>query len=134
MTISEARIDLIGESVTLSYLADPGVSYGQFRLENRQDTAATVVVERAWLALGEREQQLEAVSLFDRGREQNLDPQGFVVAGGAALQLLVGFPKVAYEPPPGETCAVGLRVRVDDLPREALSPIQFVRRVPLTRR
>lgn len=132
MTVSDVTIELSGEALTISYQADPAVSRGQFRLENRAAAEQTVALERAWLTMGEHERALEGVSLFDRTHERELDPRGFVVAGGAALELLVGFPNVAYGPP-GAACAVGLRLRAGGQSREALSPIHFVRRAPLRR-
>ncbi|HEX2269527.1 MAG TPA: hypothetical protein VHH35_08335 [Pyrinomonadaceae bacterium] len=59
-----------------------------------------------------------------------VDPQDFKVEAQSVLNFLVGFPAVAYEPPFGESVAVGFRLQVNGAELEALSPITFVRRLP----
>ncbi|MBW4528045.1 MAG: hypothetical protein KME18_23165 [Phormidium tanganyikae FI6-MK23] len=130
MTIADhSNVRLIGETVTISYVADPGISRGQFRLENHGTTAISAKVEAVWL---EREEQepLTEISIFDLAQEQTVSSEHLVVQAGAAMTFLAGFPRIAYEPQFGETVAVGLRLIVDGVALEALSPIEFVRRIP----
>ena len=121
---------LIGETVTVSYVADPSMGYGRFRLENCGTVAVTAVVESVWLELGEHRQPLTDITVFDLEQEQMVNPAGFKVDAEATLSFLVGFPRIAYEPRFGESVAVGLRLRVNDAALQAKSPIQFVRRIP----
>ena len=44
-------LQLIGETVTVSYVADPSVGHGQFRLKNDGEIAQVVTVESAWYRL-----------------------------------------------------------------------------------
>ena len=56
---------LIGEIVTVSYVADPSVGHGQFRLENHDAGSVTAVVESGWLELGGQQQPLSGMTVFD---------------------------------------------------------------------
>jgi hypothetical protein len=121
---------LIGETVTVSYVADPSVGHGQFRLENDATVAVTAAVESAWLEFGGQEQLLTCITVFDLNQEQMVTPESFKVDAEATLLFLVGFPKFAHEPRFDEASAVGLRLSVNGAELKALSPIKFVRRFP----
>lgn len=121
---------LIGETVTISYVADPSIGYGQFRLENRGAVAVTAAVESAWLELGGHRQPLAGVTVFDLDQDRMVDPESFEVDAEATVRFLVGFPRVAHEPRFGESSAVGLRLNVNGAELQALSLIEFVRRIP----
>lgn len=120
----------IGETVTLSYVADPVVGHGQFRLENHGTDAVMATIKSAWLERGGQQQPIDSVTLFDLNQDQMINPENFKVAADATFPFLVGFPQVAYEPRPGESCAVILQVSINDIVLEASSPIKFVRRIP----
>ena len=131
MTTSQpSDLLLTGQPVEISYVADPVIGHGQFRLENHRAQAVTASVQSAWLQLGPRQQALTQVTVYVLGEEQMVDPQDFKVEAQSALDFLLGFPAVAYEPPFGESVAVGLRLQVNGAELEALSPITFVRRLP----
>lgn len=130
VTSQSSDLQLTGEPVEISYVADPTIGHGQFRLENRGANAASASVKAAWLQLGPRRQSLTGVSVYVLGEEQMVDPQDFKVDAQSTLNFLLGFPAVAYEPPAGESVAVGLRLQVNGAELEALSPITFVRRLP----
>ena len=129
-TTQHSGPQLIGEAVTVSYVADPSVGHGQFRLENHGDVAMMAVVKLAWLELGGRQQPLAGVTVFDLDQDQMMNPENFKVGVEATVTFLLGFSKVAYEPHFGESAAVGLRLRVNGTEIQALSPIKFVRRIP----
>lgn len=120
---------LIGEAVTVSYVADPSVGHGRFRLENHESVAVTAAVESAWLELGALRQPLAGITVFDLDQDRMVDPAGFTVDAKATLTFLVGFPRVVYEPRFGESSAVGLRLTVNGTGQQALSPLVFVRRI-----
>jgi hypothetical protein len=121
---------LIGETVTINYVADPSMGHGRFRLENHEAVAVTAAVESAWLELGGHRQPLAGITVFDLGQDQMVDPTHLKVDANATLTFLVGFPTVAYEPRFGESCNVGLRISVNGAEQQALSPVSFVRRIP----
>ncbi len=131
MTTSQGSdLRLVGETVEISYVTDPVIGHGQFRLENRGLNAVSAAVESAWLTLGARRQSLTEVSVYVTGEEQTVDSQNFEVKAQEALNFLLGFPAVAYNPAFGESVAVGLRLQADGVELEAFSPITFVRRLP----
>jgi hypothetical protein len=130
MTTHHLGPQLIGETVTVSYVADPSVGHGQFRLENQGTTAVTASVESAWLEIGVYQQPLSGVTVFDLDQDQMVNPDSFKVGAGGTMRFLVGFPVVAHEPRFGESTAVGLRLTVNGAELTALSPIKFVRRIP----
>lgn len=130
MNTQHSDLQLIGETVTVSYVADPSVGHGQFRLENRGAVAVTVAVELAWLELGGHRHTLASITVFDLDQDRMVNLEGFKVDTKATLSFLLGFPKVAHEPRFGESSAVGLRLRVNGAELQALSPIKFVRRFP----
>jgi hypothetical protein len=133
MTSNHSNPLLIGEMVTISYLTDPSLGYGQFRLENPTAKVLNARVEDAWLEIGDRRQSLENVSIFDRVGNQPVDPKSFNVAAGAELSFLLNFLPVACNPRFGETYTVGLRIKANGAEVEALSSIQLVRRMPRER-
>ncbi len=120
---------LMGEPVTISYVADPGLSRGQFRLENHGTAAITAKVEAVWLER-EGQQPLTEITIFNLEQEQTVSPENLTVQAGTAMTFLVGFPRIAYEPDFGETVAVGLRLSINGVELQALSPVEFIRRVP----
>jgi hypothetical protein len=128
-----ANLQLIGEAVTVSYVADPSVGYGQFRLENLGDNAVTAAVQSAWLKLGARQQPLADITVFDLDQERMVNPESYKVDAKAIVRFLVGFPSFAHEPRFGESIAVGLRLSVNSAELQAQSPIEFVRRIPRSR-
>lgn len=130
MTAHHSNFHLIGETVIVSYVADPSVGHGQFRLENRGAVAVVAAVESAWLEFGAHRQPLAEVTVFDLDQEQTVNPGGFKVEARATVTFMLGFPKVAYEPRFGESSAVGVRLSVNGAELQALSPIVFQRRIP----
>jgi hypothetical protein len=130
MTVSQPSLRLVGETVTLSYVADPSVSYGRFRLVNQTVTAVTAAVQSAWLQLAEGHQTLAEVTIFDVDEGWSVDAAAFPVDAAATKTFLLGFPRIHYEPRCGESVAVGLQLRVDHSEVQALAPIKFVRRDP----
>lgn len=130
MTTSCSDIQLIGETVTVNYVANPSAGHGQFRLENRGTFAVTAAVELAWLEFGGRRKSLVGITVFDLEQERMVNPNTFKVGAEVTMMFLVGFPKIDYEPRFGESTTVGLRLRVNGTEIQALSPIKFVRRIP----
>lgn len=126
-------VTLAGEPVTISYVADPAVGHGRFRLENHGSAAVRAVVESAWLEAGGERRPLAGISVFDVQEERSLQPDDIRVAPGAAATLLVGFPRIMFEPRFGEPAAVGVSLLVDGARLQALSPLRFIRRIPRDR-
>lgn len=129
-TTRHSALQLFGETVTISYVADPSVGHGEFRLENNGDVTVTAAVESAWLELGAHRQSLADVTVFDLELDLMVNPRDFKIAPKATLKFLVGFPRVTYEPRFGEASALGLRLSVNGSQLQALSPFKFVRRIP----
>ena len=125
-----ANLQLTGETVTVSYVADPSLGYGRFRLENSGGAAVNAAVKEVWLEMDGQRQPLSGTTVFDRGIEQMVDPHGFDIDAGATLEFLVGFPRRAYAPRFGESTYVGLALSVDGEALQARSEIRFVRRIP----
>lgn len=130
MTIHHPELQLIGETVTVSYVADPAVGHGQFRLENHGSGAVMAAVKSVWLELGGRQQPLTGITVFDLDQEQMVNSESFNVDAGETMRFLIGFPVVTHEPRFGESAAVSLRLNVNSSELSALSPIEFVRRIP----
>jgi hypothetical protein len=130
MTKHGSDFKLIGETVTVSYIVDPSVGHGQFRLENHGTVAVMAVIESVWLELGAQRRPLSGITVYNLDHEQTVNTERFNVDAGASMRFLVGFPVVAYEPRFGESTAVGLRLSVDGAEFQALSPVEFVRRHP----
>jgi hypothetical protein len=128
--VSTASIQVTGEPVVISYLADPLVGRGQFRLENHGDSTAQTAVESVWLRIDRQRQPVSHISLFDVGTERPLDPEHPSVAPGETVTFLLGFPRVPSEG--SGDVAVGLRLAGGTTPIEAESHIQIVRRIPRT--
>ena len=130
MTQHGSDFQLIGETVTVSYIVDPSVGHGQFRLENYGTAAVMAAIESAWLELGAHRQPLSGITVYNLDHEQMVNPESFKVDAGATMRFLVGFPEVVYEPRFGESTGVGLRLSADGVDLQALSPVVFVRRHP----
>lgn len=121
-------IELIGQPVIISYLADPQVRRGQFRIENHGDTAAHTAVQAAWLNVGGRQRPLGKIFLFDVDNDQPLDPGNIAIPPGQGVTFLLGFPGVPYDE--RRDVAVGLRLVGGPPPIEAESPLRLIRRIP----
>lgn len=130
MSIHHSSLQLIGETVTVSYVADPAVGYGQFRLKNHGTVDVIAAVQSVWLEIGEQRQTFAEVTVFDLEQDQMVNPQAFTVHASKELAFMVGFPRVNYEPSFGELSGVGLQLKVNDDELQALSPIRFERRIP----
>ena len=127
--MSDAEIRIIGEPITVSYLTDPAISRGRFRLENHGNSTAQAAVELAWVRIGQQRQHLSHISLFDVNTDQQLDPNQLEVAPGEIVTFLLGFPRIPYRQE-GNEVSVGIRLAGSLTPIEAESPIQLVRRIP----
>ena len=130
MTTSHSGILLIGETVTVSYVSDPSVGRGRFRLENLGTVTVVAALKSAWLELEGHRQPLADVTVFDLEQDQVMNSDRFKVDAEATVTFLVGFPKVAHTPRFGESIAVGLQLGINGAELQALSPIKFVRRIP----
>jgi hypothetical protein len=130
MAMHESVPQLIGETVTLSYVAGPFISYGKFHLENHTTRTITASVKSVWLNLDKHQKPLSNFTVFDLTQDRMVNPESFTVDAQTIMTFLVGFPRVAYEPFMGESISVGLRVIVNDAEIKASSPIEFVRRLP----
>jgi hypothetical protein len=120
---------LIGEPVTISYLTDPMISRGKFRLENHGVFTARMAVESAWVRIDRQRLPLSHISLFDVDTDRQLDPDHLDVAPGGIATFLLGFTRVPYAQEAGEV-VVGLRLVGAPTTIEAESPVQLVRRIP----
>jgi hypothetical protein len=121
---------LIGEPVIVSYIANPFIGHGQFRLENHGASAVAASIDAVWLELGESRKQLSDISAFDLDHDRPANPDSLTVEAESMIRFLVGFPRLAHEPPFGESAAVRLRVHSGGVQLQAVSPIKFVRRIP----
>jgi len=121
---------LTGETVTITYTADPKAGHGQFLLANPGSTAVSASVDSVWFEAGTQKQALSGISIFDPDHNQTLDAHDLRVPAGATLRFWVGFPPIAHEPAFGESTAVGLVLRIGGEVLEARSPLQYVRRWP----
>src|SRR5712691_4238223 len=122
-------LSLIGSTVVVNYVADPSFGHGQFRLENRGVVAVTAAVAAGWLELGDRQEPLARVTVFDLDQDRMVDPSSFSVEAGATMSFLLGFPERVYEPRFGESVAVGLRLGANGVELQARSRIEYVRRI-----
>jgi len=120
---------LLGEPVVTSYVADPVVARGQFRLENHGDATARTAVVAAWLRVDGRRLPLGTVFPFDVREGRELDPRRLEVGPREVLTFLLGFPRVPYDERAGEV-AVGLRLAGLVMPIEAESAVRLIRRIP----
>jgi hypothetical protein len=130
--MSNAEIRVIGEPIVVSYLTDPAISRGRFRLENHGNSTAQTAVELAWVRIGRQRQHLSHISLFDVDTDQQLDPNQLEVAPGEIVTFLLGFPRIPYEQE-GNEVSVGIRLAGSPTSIEAESPVQLIRRIPPTR-
>ena len=122
-------VELAGEQVTVSGVADLMAGHGRFRIENPGPDPVPAAVESAWLDVGGRTQPLAPASVFDTERDAAHDPGGFEVPPGG-MTFFLGFPQVRNQAGAGEETSVGLRLAVGGETLEARSPIVFERRIP----
>lgn len=130
MSAHHSFLQLIGETVTVSYVANPSIGHGQFRLENHGTTRVMATVKSVFLELGEHRQPLAEITVFDLNQDRMVSPEGFEVNASEKLTLMIGFPKVDHEPAFGESIAVELQLNVNSDEIQAKSPIKFERRIP----
>jgi hypothetical protein len=123
-----SNVRLSGETVTISYIADPAVGHGQFLIDNQSNKSINAKVEEIWLDLGNSQQPLQPVTIYDMSQEKALNPKDFSILPKAVLNFLVGFPQVMHEPHFGETCSVFLKLVINGTELTARSPIRFERR------
>jgi hypothetical protein len=69
----------------VSYVADPLMGHGQFRLENPGAVAVIASVGSAWLELGGPRQPLSGITVFDLNQDHMLDVEGFRVDAEASM-------------------------------------------------
>lgn len=132
MTVNHSP-QLYGETVTVSYVTDPSISYGQFRLENPGTDAIIVGLKSAWLEVDGQQQSLDEISLFDTDQDKMINPENFKVGAKSTLSFLIGFPRQEHVPQSGELIAVHLQLTINGLDIQSLSPIKFEKRIPVNR-
>lgn len=123
-------VTLNGETVDISYVSDPAIGHGAFRLSNAGDAAISAAVTAAWLELGSQRRPLDHFTIYDLSQERMIDPKHLQVGAKATLGFLLGFPSLAYEPAFGESAAVGATLSAGGVEVTARSPLRFVRRIP----
>ncbi len=121
---------LVGETVVLSFLSDPIIGHGQFRWTNEGQALLRGSIEGAWLAINGERQPMHDLSIFDPASDQAIDAAQLELAGGETMTFWVEFPGVAYTPNFGDSLQVGVTMKIGDQEFEAVSPIQWVRRIP----
>lgn len=126
----QLNAELFGEVVIVSFVTDPTLSLGKFRLENYSSSPLMASVESVWLELGEEHKKLTDITLFSLERDEEMDPAGFKIGVESTETFLVGFPRLAYKPNYGDSTTIGLKLRVDGMELVAQSPIIFERRYP----
>lgn len=94
---TNTAIQLTGETVTISYVANPAMARGQYKLTNSGDNAVEISVHAVWVELGGRRQALNDFSVYDRKLEQTLNPQKFTLDAKSTMNFFIGFPKFSYE-------------------------------------
>ena len=129
---AQPRVSLTGAAVDISYVADPAIGHGEFRLSNAGDAPIFAAVTVAWLELGDQRKPLHQLTVFDLAQEHMVNPQHFQVGPKATLGFLLGFPSMPYEPRFGESAAVGVKLTANGTEVTATSPLKFVRRMPRT--
>ena len=126
------QISLTGETVDISYVSDPQIGHGEFRLNNPGDSQVVAAIASAWLELGDQRKPLPRFTVFDLAQEHMVDPQHVQVGPKTTLGFLLGFPSMSYEPRFGESAAVGVKLTANGTEVTATSPLKFVRRIPRT--
>lgn len=129
-TMDHLSPKLVGEMVTVSYVANPAIGHGRFRLENHGSKPLTAEVETVWLELGEKQQPLVDITVFNLRLDEMVNPAAFMIDAGSTETFLVGFPRIAYEPRFGIAMAVGLQLSINGIKLVAHSPVNFERRYP----
>jgi hypothetical protein len=130
MTRNPSNLKLIGETVTVSYIADSSFGHGRFRLTNPGTSSVKATVETTWLELGDFRRQPEQITVFDLRLNRMVNPKNFKVEAGITMTFLVGFPTVIYEPRFGDSTAVFLQIIANGCILQARSQIKFERRIP----
>jgi hypothetical protein len=129
---AQQRVSLTGETVNISYVSDPAIGHGEFRLNNAGDTPIVAAVSAAWLELGDQHKPLAQFTVFDLAQEHMVDPHHVEVGPKTSLGFLLGFPSMSYEPRFGESAAVGVKLTANGTEVTAMSPLKFIRRIPRT--
>lgn len=124
-------IHIQGQKVSRSYLSDPHVANGDFRIANRGTDSVRIHIDAVWLRLGKTRQKMEGISVFDKDREITVtDP--FTVQPHSELSVSVGFPRVPVTDTQTEIY-VEAAFAVQGKTIKAESPIELVQRKPLGR-
>ena len=126
------EFELVGEKVVISFVSDPSIGRGHFHLKNRTSLSETATIESSWLELNGDVRLLPEISVFDRKLAREVDPKQIDVGPESTVEFYVGFPRITLEPRFGDSGSVGIRLRIGGVQLEAISNLQFVRRIPLT--
>ena len=121
---------VVGEPVKISYLADPTIGRGQFRIENTTGRVARAEVRSVWLEIGAQCQALIPTSVYLLDAQQEVAAEGFEVAATPITRILIGFPRVALQTQFGETVSVGIVMTIEGFEFQARSAIVLERRYP----
>jgi hypothetical protein len=130
MPTPDDPVKLIGETVTVSFVSDPALARGQFRLENHGSEPLRCAVETAWLDINGQRRSLNDITVYDLTLDQSVPPGEFALPGGASMSFLLGFPRIGYEPQFGASVYVGLSLQVNNKSLQAESSVRFEQRIP----
>lgn len=123
-----SEIALMGIEVTESFLSDPRIRHGEFRLENGGNAAISADVEAVRLQTGEESRAFETWHLLDVGTGQPIEG-AIEVPPDSAVQFLLSFETVPYQPRMGAV-ALHCSIAAGDSTYEAASPIRIINRIP----
>ncbi len=131
--MSEQKINFLiqGEKVSKSYLSDPFVSNGKFTLINNEGDPVNVSIHTVSLTIGEQQQMIEDVSVFDMNEEQTLDSKKIIITPNSKTALMIGFPRVPIQGTPGSEIFLEVVFTVQEEKIKVISDIELTRRIPL---
>ena len=130
MDTHSANIQLIGEELTISYLADPMISYGVFELTNDDSQAITASISSLKLLIGDFHQQITEFHIFDLNQEVSLESNEVSLEAQSKFRFNLGFPRIPYTQPLADPIELVLEMKINDQKLEAVCRIKMEKRIP----
>lgn len=129
-TMQKPSIELTGIDFTISYLADPTISYGKYEVTYEGDSVMPAHITKAVLEVNGEMRKPNPYFVYVTGADKSVDPDELILAPNATTELTVSFQQMDYYEQTDGTPTLHIEMEANGETYKASSKIRYERRIP----
>ena len=131
MNKQNINFQIQGEKAVKTYLTDPYISNGSFMLINNEVDSVRISVKSVSIVMGANQEKVKEISVFDMDKEKTVNIDNFLVQPNSRMSIIVGFPRIPIQEHLNKNTCVKVIFEVQGKEIQAISNVEFTRRIPL---